>query len=193
MEQSPHFNIVDIVIMVLLLLGLIRGAWKGLSGELSDLISIAAAVFAGCFFYEPLGSYFLMNTRLHETASYLAAFFAALVGAYLLMRVLRLVLRHLMEFSFKGRIERIGGALAGLIHAGVVTTALVLVVGLLPDPTVHRRFVEESVFGNVIYERLGPVYEDFSEKHPALRMPGEKKTTGEVETWPPPNEERRAP
>lgn len=193
MSSLPHFNIVDIVIMALLLFGMIRGARKGLSGELADVISIAAAFFAGWVFYEPLGTYFRTNTRLSETGSYIAAFFAVLVGAYLLMRVLRLVLQHVMEFSFKGKIERVGGALAGLAHAGVVTASLILVVGLLPDRALHYNFVENSVFGLVLYERLGPVYEDLSEKHPALRLPDGKTESGTEGAWHPIYEERSAP
>jgi uncharacterized membrane protein required for colicin V production len=172
MEHLPHFNIVDLAVMVLLLLGLARGAMRGLSGELSGLISAGAALFAGWSLYRPIGDFLFNRSRLSEPAAHVVAFFAALVGGYLLMKVIGLILRSIMEFSFRGRIERVGGALAGFSRSAVVLAVILLLAGLWPSSSLHRLFAEESVAGRTVYRTLGPAYESLAEKHPALRIPG---------------------
>lgn len=200
MEDSlPLFNIADLVVFGILLFGLIRGFIKGLSGELAGLISVVVAVAAGRFLYRPLGLYIGERTTLGEPAAYAAAFIVTLLGAYLLMLILRLMLRALMEFSFKGKIERLGGALAGLLGAAVFAAALLLVLGLWPNDRLHRVFAEDSVIGHAVYTWLGPVYERFSEEHPALAIPRreeaaedeliESEEPADVDELPPPGNE----
>ena len=171
MDNLSHFNIVDLVALILILLGLIRGFMKGLSGELAGLLGAAAAFVGAWYFYTPLGNFLTDKTRLSERATVAVAFVLALIGAYMAMRILRLVLRHVMEFSFKGKIEKIGGMLAGGIRMTVVVTAFVLLMTLWPHEYLHRLFAEESVFGRFVFEKLGPVYEKIAEEHPALKIP----------------------
>jgi uncharacterized membrane protein required for colicin V production len=175
MDNLSHFNIVDIAALILVLLGLIRGFVKGLSGELAGLLSAAAAFTGAWYFYTPLGNFLADKTRLSEPATVAVAFVLALIGAYLAMRILRLVLRSLMEFSFKGKLEKIGGMLAGGIRMTVVVTALVLLMALWPHEYLHRLFVEKSAFGGFVFEKLGPVYEKIAEEHPALKIPGKEE------------------
>ena len=179
MEHLPQFNIVDIIAMTLMAIGLIRGLAKGLSGELAGLLSACAALVAGWYFYKPFGGYLTGVTRLSERGAYALAFALTLVGAYILMRILRIVLRSLMEFSFKGNLERIGGALAGLIRMTVFSAALILVASLWPNDYVHEHFAVRSSFGRLLYDHLGPVYENLSEKYPALKIPTKE---GEAES-----------
>jgi membrane protein required for colicin V production len=179
MDQLPHFNIIDVMVAVLIVLGLIRGVVKGLSGELAGLLSAAAAVTGAWYFYTPLGNFLADKTRLSEPATVAVAFVLALVGAYILMRILRLVLRHVMEFSFKGKIEKIGGMLAGGIRMTVIVAALVLLMALWPHDYLHRLFAEESVFGRFVFEKLGPVYEQIAEEHPALQIPRKEESVVE--------------
>lgn len=175
MEHAPQFNLVDFVAVVVITLGLIRGVIRGLSRELAELISAGAALFAGWFFYRPLGEYLGRVSRLSEAASFAAAFTVVLVGAYVLMRVLRLVLRHIMEFSFKGRIEKVGGGIAGLLRVGVVVSAVLLTLALWPNDFLHRHFARESFLGRFLLGRLGPVYEDLAERYPALKARYDEK------------------
>lgn len=181
MDTSSQFNIIDIAVVVLILFGLVRGLMKGLSGELAGLLSAAAAVAGAWYFYTPLGNFLADKTRLSEPATVAVAFILALVGAYIMMRILRLVLRHVMEFSFKGKIEKIGGMLAGGIRMAVVTAALVLLMGLWPHEYLHRLFAEESVFGRFVFEKLGPVYEKIAEEHPAMQIPRKEEPATEGE------------
>jgi len=166
MDNLPQFNIVDIIVIIIVLLGLIRGLAKGLSGELAGLISVGIAVYSGWRLYRPLGEYFGEKTDLSDdTSAYLVAFVVALIGAYVLMLLLRILLRNLMQFSFKGRLEKIGGALAGLAKTLAVVVAGLLGLALLPNASLHRFCAEDSRIGSFVYRTLGPV---IAEKYPNL-------------------------
>jgi uncharacterized membrane protein required for colicin V production len=113
-------------------IGLIRGVMKGLSRELAGVISTAAALFAGWRLFDPVGAYLAGSTRLQDHGARMLAFLLVLVAAYLLMRVLRLILRSIMEFSFKGNIERVGGGIAGLLRVSALVAAVILAMALSP-------------------------------------------------------------
>ncbi len=181
MEHSTQFSYVDLVALALILLGIVRGFVKGLSGELAGLISAAVAAIAGFKFYRPLGEYFLRSTHLSEAAAYSAAFATVTLGSYALMRILRFLLRHMMEFSFKGRLERLGGALVGGLSVAVTVIVFVFIMGILPSSTLHSLFAQDSFLGRTVCSKLGPVYERLSEKYPALQIPanGEEPVAGE--------------
>lgn len=182
MNTSPQFNIVDILVIILILYGLIRGLVKGLSGELAGLLSAAAAVTGAWYFYTPLGNFLADKSRLSEPATVAVAFILALIGAYILMRILRLVLQNMMEFSFKGKIEKLGGMLAGGIRMTVVAAALVLLMAMWPHDYPYGLFAEESMFGRFVFEKLGPVYEKIAEEHPALQIPRKEEPAVEEES-----------
>ncbi len=191
MDNPLQFNVVDLVVLALLVLGLIRGLARGLSGELATLISAAAALAAGWFGYQPLGNYLREHTRLVGPAAYAAAFAASLVGAYIAMLLLRFVLHLIMDFAFKGGIERIGGGAAGVVRAGVFCAIALFLLGLVPHAYIHKLFVEDSFFGRLV-SRVGvPAYEEFAEEHPGLKAVGPAAATNEVEQAEPAKKERK--
>lgn len=179
MNTPLQFNIVDIIVLAIILLGAVRGLLKGLSGMLADVISVLVALAAGWYFFETVGDFIVEHTRLTGSAAYTVSFAAVVLGAYALMRVLRLVLRSILEFSFKGRIERGGGALAGFIHATVLVAAVLLFLSLWPHEAVHQIVAEESVAGRFVAERLGPFYDSLAERYPVLRFPREREESPE--------------
>ncbi len=171
MDAVAQYNAVDFVLLAILLTGLFTGWKRGLSGELAGLISAGAALFAGWYYYQPASEFLLEKTRLEGAAAPVAAFVGILAGAWLAMLLLRLVLRHLMEFTFRGNIERIGGALAGLLKYAFFASALILLLGMWPNETLRRVFAENSMAGRTLADTLGPVYEELSEKYPVLKLP----------------------
>jgi len=181
MDYLSQFNVIDIMVLAVVILGAVRGWVKGLSGELAGLISIGAAALIGWIGYRPFGELIWQHTRLSESAAYLWAFILLLIGGYVLMRLIRLFLKVIMEFSFKPPIEKMGGALAGIIKTTVICATFILLMGLLPNPSAHALFAEKSCFGQVAYKYLGPVYESLAERYPALRIDNENKTDSEFE------------
>ena len=172
MNELPQFNIFDIIGLLYFLFGLYQGLRRGLSGELASVLSTALAFVGGWKLYQPLGDYLLKISKLTPPSAHALAFAILIIGGYIVLKIIRLLLRHLMEFSFKGKLERLGGALAGLIRVAVVASAFVLIVGLGPGAYLRNLVIEHSVFGSRIFSYLGPVVESLKERYPALQQAG---------------------
>lgn len=174
MDALTGFNIVDIIAVVFIAFSVFQGLRRGLSGELARVIGAVLALWAGWRFYGPLGETIYHATRLGEQGSQALAFFIGLAAVFFLIFILRLVLRQIMEFTFKGKIERIGGALAGLLRSAAVVAAVVLLVGLLPNDYLRTQFVEESFIGRSLQSVVPVVREKIEERYPNLRAAGEE-------------------
>lgn len=170
MDSGP-FNILDGIVGVILLFGLLGGLKRGLSGELSRVIGICAAVWAAWRFAQPVATWAMDRLSLNQDRSYLFSFLAILVASCALLWLVRLALRNLMEFAFKGRIERIGGALAGLLRAAVVAAALVLMLQFAPHGGVREAAIEGSWVGRIVTRYLRPVYDNLQQQMPELGLP----------------------
>ena len=81
------------------------------------------------------------------------------------------MLRHVMEFAFKGRLERVGGALCGLLRACVVALFFLLLASLAPQPELAALVTERSVFGRLAATYVRPIYTDLADRRPDLGLP----------------------
>lgn len=191
--EGVQFNLLDIFAAVYLLFGLLRGLKRGLSGELARLASMAFILFAGWRMYVPLGEKIAEVTRLTDEQSLLAGFALTILAAGVSMILLRLVLKNILEFTFKGKLEKIGGMVAGFLRSSVLIALIVIPLGLSPIPYLQRTVAEESLVGSTIIHYLVPVYQQVAEDNPDLGLPdipGAPETEEEPEEEPEPGEER---
>ena len=147
-------NLVDLLAVIYLIFGMIRGFMRGLSGELARVISMVAVFVLGWQFYELAGQKVMeVATRLDEQTAQLVGFLLILVGAGIGTVLIRWILRNLMEFTFKEPLEKVGGVVAGLVRSGA-WVALILIAGILsPSAYLNRTFGEESRLGSLTSTR----------------------------------------
>lgn len=165
---------VDIAVLVYAVFALVRGLKRGLSSELVRLIGGLGVLGTAIWLYPGIGNQIHANTRLEnaQTAN-LLAFCLLLVVGYVLLLALRLLLRALLDFQFKGSLERTGGAITGLVRASTVVVLLVLTIGLWSHGFFYVNVIEESFTGRQINGLVGPAYADLAERFPEyLPMPG---------------------
>ena len=184
MIDLPTVNFIDAIAVVALLMGLLGGLKRGLSGELSRMLAIALAGFAAWRFAQPLARAAREHMGLAPERAWLCCFIVIAGGALLVLWLLRKFLRNVMDFAFKGRTERWGGALCGLLRAAVIVLTLVLVVSFAPQPEVQRVVNEESLVGRFVARRVQPLYQDLQEKVPGLGLPEPDSPTAAPETDP---------
>jgi len=94
-----------------------------------------------------------------------------MLGLYAAVTMLRVLLGRLADFTFKGKLERLGGGLCGLVRAGAVTSLIILLLGMAPNENLHRVVIDESVIGRLVTQHLRPVYDQLSERVPEIRVP----------------------
>ncbi len=177
----PPFNTIDIIFAGLLLVGVLRGTLRGLSGELASLLGFVAAVFIGWKMYTPLGQYLMETTQLSAFQAETVSFITILIAIMVLLWALRIVLKRIMAVTFKGLIERIGGGVLGLIRYGLFLTALILAVSLFGHQRLREEVIDASFVGRHINEQLAPRYAQWAERHPHWPQQRERISESERE------------
>jgi uncharacterized membrane protein required for colicin V production len=172
--------VIDVVALVYILFAMFHGIRRGLSGELAGAVSTVVALVAAFIGYRVAGETILQRTRLNDGfIAYLLGFVLVLCVAYLLMLLVRLVLRSLMELKFRGPLEKAGGGVAGLVRAVVVVVVLVAAVNVWDQGRLQEVFAESHV-GRFVGERLLPFYRQFAADHPEFKLPGAAKAAEET-------------
>ncbi len=164
----PPFNTIDIIILALLAIATLRGVMRGLSGELASLISLVVAAVTGWHYYRPLGEYLADTTRMSAMQADTVAFVVVIGGALILLWALSIVLKSIMEFTFKGEIERIGGGLMGLTRYALILAAFLIVINQFAAGALKQIVIQESFIGRHTIAQVEPLYTDLVRRYPEL-------------------------
>lgn len=164
------YNLVDGVVALLLLAGLFSGIRRGLSGELVRAMIAVAAVVAAVLYARPVSEWAMLHWSMSVRPALIGAFLLVLLGAYTAVSTVRALLGRLADFTFKGKLERLGGGLCGLARAAGVSGLILLLLGLAPNDNLQRLVVDESVTGRLVTQHLRPLYAQLSERVPEIRV-----------------------
>jgi len=168
--MQPFMNITDIATGILLLLGLVGGVKRGLSGELMRIIMIGAAIFGGWSFASTGAEWIKEHAGWDAGQSMTLSFFGTIALSYIVLMVIRFGLRFLMEFKFKGKVELIGGALVGLARAALFCSAILLGL-MMPDYEPITRAIQSSNAGAIVIRHVQPHYERIVADNPEFNFP----------------------
>jgi uncharacterized membrane protein required for colicin V production len=143
-------NIIDILAGGLIAVGTVHGLMRGLSGELSALLSVLVAFIFTAWFHSPLALWMVTHTRLDERGAQTLAFVTTIVTALVILLLVRFGLRRIMRVVIEEQFDRVGGAIAGCFRAIMVTVIIFMVMNLWPHPYLNQKFGEESLVGALI-------------------------------------------
>jgi uncharacterized membrane protein required for colicin V production len=186
---SPIYPI-DIAVVALLIFGAIQGYLRGLSGELSRLIATIIAVLAAIRFYRPIAARIAEGTRAAEEISEVLGFVVTLVGAILVLLVIRVILKYLIQVVVNDRFDKATGVVAGIIRTALFAAAALIAMLLWPNEALNTTIQEKSLAGAALVKVLPRVEAliGAAAEHLPLKIPVETPTeTPPTET--PPTEE----
>ncbi len=152
-------NIIDILAGGLIVLGTVHGLIRGLSGELSALLSVLVAFIFTVWLHAPLAVYMVANTRLDERGAQTLAFVTTIVAAMIILLLVRFGLRRIMRVVIEEKFDRVGGAIAGCVRAIIVTVIIFIAMNLWPHPYLNQKFGEESFIGALIAPHIPAILE----------------------------------
>lgn len=159
MTFGNMFTGVEVGALVIVLWEFVWGLKRGLSGELSRLVSTAMVLTAGLRFYQTLGKILIQNTRLsenHELAM-AVAFLLIVICLGVLFLILRLILRLLMTVKFNDKIDRPGGGFVGILRGGLMVILCVFAIGLWPHEYLRDMVCNQSIIGRTVFKYAPPV------------------------------------
>lgn len=126
MNLKLPINGFDMVLLVVVALGILRGRKRGMSEELLGMIEWMLIVVACAFLYEPVGHFLAQLTNFSLLTSFVLAYaIVALIVAGLFLAVKRVLGGKLLGSDIFGRAEYYLG-----MGSGLVKFACVLLCGL---------------------------------------------------------------
>jgi len=127
--KDLHFNYVDGIILIVLVIGIVRGRKRGMSEELLTFVQWLVIIFGGSKIYGPLGKMLSEQAPFSLATSYVIVYllFALLVKG-LFSQIQRALGEKVVGSNFFGGSEYYLGMLAGMIRFACVLLMLMAVL-----------------------------------------------------------------
>lgn len=144
------FNVFDVALLVILVMGILRGRKHGMSEELMSLIKWLAVVICCAFVYEPAGTWLAQSSPFSLLASFMMVYITV---ALLILGVFSLVKHRLGDklvgSDIFGRAEYYLGMASGLVRFSCILLACLAVLNARYFSPQEVRAMED--FQNDVY------------------------------------------
>jgi membrane protein required for colicin V production len=119
-------NWLDVVIIIYLIISVISGIAQGLIRSVLSIVGLIVGIVLAANFYKQFGNVliFIHNTQVADVVAFIIILLAVMAIAALIAFVLRSIIKAIML----GWIDRLGGAVFGLILGGLSVSALLAVI-----------------------------------------------------------------
>ncbi len=148
-EKKVIMNTFDIVVIVVTAFCLIRGAYKGLIGEVSGIIGVVAGFYGAHTYYPQIAVY---GQQWIDSAPIrnLIAFFVLFCGVLIAVHLISILIQKFLKLVFLGWVDRtfglVFGALKGVL---IISVFFIMVTTFLPK---NSNFLSQSQFSPYIAE-----------------------------------------
>jgi len=120
-------NMFDIVILILVAYGLINGFIKGFIVEVSGIIALGVGITGAFKFSEILGNYLIIYIDWEPKIIQIVSFILLFIGIVYIISLLAKMLTKALKLILLGGINRLLGALFGILKWMLILCALTLV------------------------------------------------------------------
>jgi uncharacterized membrane protein required for colicin V production len=153
------FSPIDVCFMICLLCGALWGMFKGLSGELAQLIATIICLVLSIKLSPIFTQLLETKTELTKSNAVLIAVVLSICLCFLLLFILKKLFKKILKVVIEVRYDKVFGFFAGIIHYGIILIIVIVVMGLMPYPPIHKLFIEESVIGTNVMKLFPKVVE----------------------------------
>jgi membrane protein required for colicin V production len=147
-------NPFDVLIIIVLVVTLVRGIFRGLVKELASIIGVLGGFYAAYSYYPYLGD--PLGRWIPQTGwANIVGFVILFTIVYLIISILGVVIKYLLSIAFLGWVDRLCGAIFGGLK-GVLICAVLLValIAFLPSKS---NIVRASMLSPYIKEIAQPM------------------------------------
>lgn len=156
----------DIVILIVLAFGLIRGLKTGFVRQLTTLAGIVVAFVAAAAFMDRVGVMFEVYTGMSPGLAPLAGFVSVFLVCRLVIRLFGFALDDALTKVHLGGLNRLAGGVTGALKAVVVMSLAFLFFNFLELPSAPLRAASE--FYEPVSEFVPEAWQILSDKSPAF-------------------------
>ena len=138
------------------------GFWGWRSGVMQRLFELAGLVLAivlSARFASLVTPWLTEHSAMDETAALLASYFLVFIAALVATRLIAKMLTQLIHWTPLGLVDRIGGAVCGVLLGSLLLSVGLIAVSNAPQgDSVRKAFTEQPV-GDVIYHAAPSLYQ----------------------------------
>ena len=150
-----NFNQFDIVLSIIILILMIRGAFKGFVAEILSMAAIILGIGSSVIF-SGLLSNLIVEIFGESIWSPVIAFLAIFIIVYLVVKLLEGAIHKGIEKLNLHRLDKVMGFLLGLIEGILIVSCLVFIVRIQPFFEDAHKMLETSFYANIILPILMP-------------------------------------
>jgi len=152
--ETP-FGVFDVVYLLFLMFGFIRGIFRGLPEELSQLLGTILMLYGSMKLYQPVSEFIIAHTRLEDpTASMALSYLLLLLLLMVAWKLLTFLIRKTLDWSCPKQLKRLGGAVIGTLKNAILIVVILAAVLLTGHQVLIESMVEKSWFGRQTLEWL---------------------------------------
>ncbi|MBP0905623.1 CvpA family protein [Mariniflexile gromovii] len=139
----------DVVLLAFLVLGFVRGFWRGFFVEIASLVALVAGVY-GAFHFSAYASEFLREkVDWNENTINIVASFGTLILIVLAIALAGKALTKIADFAALGLFNKLLGALFGGLKIAVILSAVLIVFEKMNRPVPFTEEADKEV--SVLY------------------------------------------
>lgn len=149
--------VIDIVLGVLLLFGLVRGLMKGLFVEIASLLALILGIYGAIHFSNYAAEFLSNQFDWDEQYINIIAFAITFVIIVLAISLAGKALTKLANFAALGWINKLFGALFGLVKMGLICSVILIVLDRMNiDVAPNENDEQQSILYQPMYN-LAPM------------------------------------
>jgi membrane protein required for colicin V production len=169
-------NPLDVVIIIILSYGLIRGIFRGMVKEISSIVGVFAGFYAAYSYY-PLVSQIMEGWITNISFLNILSFMLIFCIIFFMISILGVIIKYLMHIASLGWMDRLLGASLGFGKAIlIVSIILVALTAFLPKgaPIIKTSLLSPHL--TIISEKLSQVISEEMKHAYAAKLKEIKKT-----------------
>ena len=120
-------NPFDILVVIIVGYGLVRGLFRGLVKEVASIIGVLGGFYLAYSYYRLLGIHLGLLTS-NESYQMIIGFLIIFCGVLILVAGLAMMIKYLLKIAYLGWADRIGGLIFGGLKAVLIISILFLIL-----------------------------------------------------------------
>ncbi|MDP2089326.1 MAG: CvpA family protein [Flavobacteriaceae bacterium] len=175
-------NTFDIILLIFLLYGFIRGIFKGLFVEVASLLALILGIYGAIYFSDFAGNY------LHEAASWnkkyisIASFVLTFIIIVIVITLLGKFFTKIADLASLGLLNKLFGGIFGLLKMTLITSILLFYFQKFNGKVeiVSEETLQESMLYESVKEMAGIIFPSFFEKSTETTTTDSNKNTEKI-------------
>lgn len=169
-------NPFDVLIVTILTYGLIRGIFRGLVREISSIVGVLGGFYAAYTYYPHVARWispWISNQAYLNILSYMTIFSVVVV----IVGMLAVVIKYLLNIAYLGWVDRVCGALFGVLKGVLVIAVLFIVLtAFLPKGTPFIKNATLSPYVATVSEVMAKVLSKEMKENYEMKIKDLKKS-----------------